>query len=41
MDVMERDAREVRDGPFEFTNCKTGEGIDAVVEHIERQLLFA
>jgi len=41
MDVMERDAREVRDGPFEFTNCKTGEGIDAVVEHVERQLLFA
>jgi urease accessory protein len=34
--TIERDARTVRDGPFMFTNCKTGEGIEAVVEHIER-----
>jgi urease accessory protein len=34
--TIERDARTVRDGPFVFTNCKTGEGIDAVVNHIEK-----
>jgi urease accessory protein len=34
--TIERDARTVRNGPFIFTNCKTGEGIDAVVDHIER-----
>jgi urease accessory protein len=37
--TIERDARTVRDGPFTFTNCKTGEGIDAVVDHIERAAL--
>jgi len=39
--TMERDARTVRDGPFIFTNCKTGEGIDAVVEHVRNGVLFA
>ncbi len=34
--TIERDARTVRDGPFIFTNCKTGEGIDAVVDRIKR-----
>jgi urease accessory protein len=34
--VMQRDAREVRGGrPQLLTNCRTGEGIDAVVEHLE------
>jgi urease accessory protein len=41
LDVMDRDAHEVRDGPVVFTDCKTGEGIDAVVEHIREQVLFA
>jgi urease accessory protein len=35
LDVMARDARVVRgQGPFAFTNCRTGEGVDAVLEHI-------
>lgn len=35
LEVMERDARAVRGGrPFLFTNCRTGEGVDAVLEHI-------
>ena len=35
LDVMARDARLVRgDGPFVFTNCRTGEGIDAVLAHL-------
>jgi len=41
MDVLERDAHEVREGPVEFTNCKESEGVDAVADHVERQLLFA
>lgn len=41
LDVMDRDAHEVRDGPVVFTDCKTGEGIDTVVEHIREQVLFA
>jgi urease accessory protein len=33
--VMERDARLVRGaGPFAFTNCRTGDGVEAVLEHI-------
>jgi urease accessory protein len=35
LEVMERDSRLVRNGrPFLFTNCRTGEGVDAVLEHI-------
>jgi urease accessory protein len=31
--VMERDSRLVRGSrPFLFTNCRTGEGLDAVLE---------
>jgi urease accessory protein len=41
LDTMERDARGVREGPFVFTNCKTGEGVDAVVDHVRRGVLFA
>jgi urease accessory protein len=37
MAVMQRDAGDVRGGrPQLLTNCRTGEGIDAVVEHLER-----
>jgi urease accessory protein len=35
LDVMERDAKRVRAGrPFRFTNCRTGEGVAAVYEHL-------
>lgn len=36
LEVMERDARLVRqDRPFLFTNCRTGEGVDAVLQAIK------
>jgi urease accessory protein len=35
LEVMQRDAELVRDGkPFLFTNCRTGEGLDAVLARI-------
>jgi urease accessory protein len=35
LDVMRRDAEQVREGrPFVFTNCRAGEGLDAVAERI-------
>ncbi|MSQ14621.1 MAG: urease accessory protein UreG [Dehalococcoidia bacterium] len=35
LEVMRRDAGLVRaERPFVFTNCKTGEGIDSVLDHI-------
>ncbi|MEI7969576.1 MAG: urease accessory protein UreG [Betaproteobacteria bacterium] len=38
---MVREASEVRGGrPVLLTNCQTGEGVDAVVEHIAREVLF-
>ncbi|MEM3916836.1 MAG: urease accessory protein UreG [Candidatus Nitrosocaldus sp.] len=41
LSIMERDARIVRGNkPFVFINCKTGEGIDKVVEYIVRDVLF-
>ena len=37
LDVMQRDAAAVRGGrPQLLTNCRTGEGLDAAVEHLER-----
>lgn len=41
IDVMERDASEVRDGPFVFTDCKAQEGIDEVLTHVREGVLFA
>jgi urease accessory protein len=41
LDVMERDAEDVRDGPTVFTNCKAGEGVDAILEHVSEGVLFA
>jgi urease accessory protein len=39
LDVMARDARHVRgEAPFLFTNCRTGEGVDAVLDAIEGHL---
>ena len=41
LEVMERDASEVRDGPFVFTDCKAEEGVDAVLDHVREGVLFA
>jgi len=41
LDVMERDARDVREGPTVLTNCRDGEGVDAVLEHVSEGVLFA
>jgi urease accessory protein len=41
LEVMERDARLMRGGkPFLFTNCKTGEGIPALVRLVREDVLF-
>jgi len=38
---MVREANEVRGGrPVLLTNCPTGEGVDAIVEHLAREVLF-
>jgi urease accessory protein len=41
LDVMERDAREVRDGPFVFTDCKAEKGLNEVLDHVREGVLFA
>ncbi|KDS92107.1 urease accessory protein UreG [Halorubrum saccharovorum] len=42
LDVLRDDAKTVRgDDPTVFTNCKAEEGIDEVVDSIERSVLFA
>jgi urease accessory protein len=39
--IMERDAKLVRGGkPYVFVNCKTGQGIPQVTQHIIRDILF-
>ncbi|WP_316165301.1 MULTISPECIES: urease accessory protein UreG [unclassified Bradyrhizobium] len=41
LDRMEREAAEVRGGrPVLLTNCRRGEGIDAIVDLLEREVLF-
>jgi len=41
LEVMETDSRAMRGGaPFVFTNCKTGEGIDELVNLLEDNVLF-
>jgi urease accessory protein len=41
LEVMENDSRAMRKGaPFLFTNCKTGEGIDQLVDLIRENVLF-
>ncbi|WP_455205632.1 urease accessory protein UreG [Kaarinaea lacus] len=38
LDVMDRDARKMRgDRPFVFSNLKTGEGLDKIIQFIEHQ----
>jgi len=42
LEVMERDARKMRGmRPFVFTNLKTGQGIDAVIEFIVQEGMLA
>jgi urease accessory protein len=41
LEVMDRDSRLMRgDKPFVFTNCKTGEGIDGLMDLIMDMALF-
>ena len=41
LSVMDSDSRMMRgDMPFVFTNCKTGEGIDRLVDLIRENVLF-
>ena len=41
LEVMERDAKKMRgERPFVFSNLKTGQGLDTIVEFIERQGLM-
>jgi urease accessory protein len=41
LERMTEEARAVRDGrPVLLTNCRAGDGIDAVVAHLEREVLF-
>jgi urease accessory protein len=41
LEVMARDAKKMRgERPFVFSNLKTGQGLDAIVEFIERQGLM-
>ena len=42
LEVMERDAKQMRgQRPFVFTNLKTGTGLQAVIDHLERDGLLA
>jgi urease accessory protein len=42
LEVMDRDARKMRgERPFVFTNLKSGHGLAAVIEFVEREGLFA
>ncbi len=42
LEVMDRDARKMRgDKPFVFTNLKTGEGLDTVIDFIRHQGLLS
>ena len=41
LSIMERDAKKIRKNkPFEFVNCKTGEGIERVANQIINDILF-
>jgi urease accessory protein len=41
LEVMERDARDVRDGPVAFTDCRASRGVDEVLDHVRDGVLFA
>ncbi len=38
LEVMDRDARALRDGPIQFTNCRGGEGIEAVADWVAAEV---
>lgn len=38
LEVMERDANALRQGPLVFTNCRTGDGVDRVVDWLVEQM---
>jgi urease accessory protein len=41
LSIMERDAKEVRGNkPYVLVNCRTGQGIKEVTEHLVRDVLF-
>ncbi|MEK7736942.1 MAG: GTP-binding protein, partial [Pseudomonadota bacterium] len=41
LEVMERDAKKMRgERPFVFSNMKTGQGLDVIIDFIERQGLL-
>jgi urease accessory protein len=41
LNIMKRDAAAVRKGkPFQFVNCRTGEGVDMVADRITKDVLF-
>jgi urease accessory protein len=41
LSIMERDSKAVRgDKPYVLVNCKTGQGIAQVTEHIIKDVLF-
>jgi len=41
LSIMERDAKKIRNNrPFEFVNCKTGEGVEKVANQIINDVLF-
>lgn len=40
LDIMKADARRIREKPFVFVNCKTGQGVTEVADHIMSELLF-
>jgi urease accessory protein len=41
LDKLETDAREVREGPVTLTNCRTGDGVESVLEYVRDGVLFA
>ena len=41
LDKLERDAREVRDGPVTLTNCRAGDGVESVLDYVRDGVLFA
>ena len=41
LSIIERDAKLIRiNKPYEFVNCKTGEGVQRIAQHIINDLLF-
>jgi len=38
LEVMDRDARALRDGPIQFTNCRGGHGIEAVADWVAAEV---